>query len=163
MTTGRLDAEHERFRAIVLEHQHEGESALVRGDVEPRLRLWSHHDPVTLFAAVGPTKAGWHDLEPTFRAVATRLSGGRDVRYDLIAFDVSGDVAWSAGIARFEVSMDGAPVAPVVIRLTHAYRREDGVWKVVHEHSDFQPADHALPVVDEVAGAVVGDDPQIGR
>jgi ketosteroid isomerase-like protein len=162
MTAGRLDAEHEGFRAFVLEHQHEGESALVRGDVEPRLRLWSHHDPVTLFAAVGPTKAGWHDLEPTFHAVAARLSGGRNVRYDLIAFDVSGDVAWSAGIARFEVSMDGAPVTPVVIRLTHAYRLEDGGWKVVHEHSDFQPADHAVPVVGDVTGVAPGDDPRIG-
>jgi ketosteroid isomerase-like protein len=98
-----------------------------------------------LFAAVGPTKAGWAELEPTFHAVAARLSGGRDVRYDLLAFDVSGDVAWSAGIARFVVSMDGAPAAPAVIRLTHAYRREAGEWKVVHEHSDFQPPDHPSP------------------
>jgi ketosteroid isomerase-like protein len=163
MTTGRLDSEHEGFRHFVLEHQHEGESALVRGDVEPRLRMWSHHDPVTLFAAVGPTKAGWRDLEPTFRAVAARLSGGRNVRYELIAFDVSGDVAWSAGVARFEVSMDGAPVVPLVIRLTHAYRREDGVWKVVHEHSDFQPPDHAVPIVEDVAGVVPGDAPHNGR
>ena len=125
--------------------QHEGESALVRGDVAPRLEMWSHHDPVTLFAAVGPTKAGWADLEPTFRSVAARLSGGRDVRYELLAFDVAGDVAWSAGIARFVVSMDGAEPAPVVIRLTHAYRREGGEWKVVHEHSDFRPPDHETP------------------
>ena len=81
------------------DRQHEGEAALVSGDVGPRLELWSHHDPVTLFAAVGPTKTGWAELEPTFRAVAARLSGGRDVRYDLLAFDVSGDVAWSAGVA----------------------------------------------------------------
>ena len=107
--------------------------------------MWSHHDPVTLFAAVGPTKAGWVELEPTFRAVAARLSGGSDVRYDLLAFDVAGGVAWSAGVARFAVSMDGGPVAPVVIRLTHAYRFEDGAWKVVHEHSDFQPPDHETP------------------
>jgi ketosteroid isomerase-like protein len=137
--------EREAFRRFVKAHQLDGEAALVRGDVAPRLELWSHHDPVTLFAAVGPTKAGWAELEPTFHAVAARLSGGRDVRYDLLAFDVSGDVAWSAGIARFVVSMDGAPAAPAVIRLTHAYRREAGEWKVVHEHSDFQPPDHPSP------------------
>ena len=142
---GGLDLEHRAFVDFVTGTQHDGESALVRGDVAPRLEMWSHSDPVTLFAAVGPTKAGWADLEPTFRAVASRLSGGREVRYDLLAFDVSGDVAWSAGVARFVVSMDGAEPAPVVIRLTHAYRREDGVWKVVHEHSDFQPSDHVTP------------------
>jgi ketosteroid isomerase-like protein len=139
------DHSYEQFRAYVEDVQHKGETALVQGDVGPRLTMWSHRDPVTLFAAVGPTKAGWADLEPTFRAVASRLSGGRDVRYDLLAFDVSGDVAWSAGVARFEVSMDGGPATPMMIRLTHAYRREDGAWKVVHEHSDFRPPDHETP------------------
>lgn len=42
---------------------------------------------------VGPTRSGWSDLEPALRAVASRLSDGRDLRYDLPAFDVSGDVA----------------------------------------------------------------------
>jgi ketosteroid isomerase-like protein len=135
-----VDPEHEHFRTFVMDHQHEGEAALIRGDVGPRLEMWSHRDPVTLFAAVGPTKAGWSELEPTFRAVASRLSEGRDVDYELLAFDVSGDVAWSAGVARFIVSMDRRPAEPTLIRLTHAYRREDGTWKVVHEHSDFQPA-----------------------
>jgi hypothetical protein len=93
-------SEREQFRTFVEGVQHEAESALVRGDVGPRLDMWSHHDPVTLFAAVGPTKAGWADLEPTFR---------------------------------------------LVIRLTHSYRREGGTWKVVHEHSDFQPPDHETP------------------
>lgn len=141
-----LDPEHETFRAFVTAVQHQGETALTQGDVGPRLEMWSHRDPVTLFAAVGPTKAGWSDLEPTFSQVASRLSGGRDVRYELLAFDVSGDVAWSAGVARFTVAMDGGTPEPTLIRLTHAYRREDGTWKVVHEHSDFQPADHIVPV-----------------
>ncbi len=133
----------DEFREEIVGRQHQGEAALVQGDVRPRLAMWSHTDPVSLFAAVGPTKTGWAELEPTFHAVASRLSGGRDVRYELVAFDVSEDVAWTAGIARFVVSMDGRPPEAMAIRLTHAYRREDGDWKVVHEHSDFQPANHA--------------------
>jgi ketosteroid isomerase-like protein len=140
-----IDDEDRRLLDFVMEHQHEGESALVTGDVGPRLELWSHDDPVTLFAAVGPTKAGWAELEPTFHAVAARLSGGRDVRYELLAFDVAGDVAWTAGVARFTVRMDGGDPTPTAIRLTHAYRRKGDSWKVVHEHSDFQPPDHATP------------------
>ena len=31
------------------------------------------------------------------------------------------------------------------MRLTHAYRRAHGAWKVVHEHSDFQPPDLETP------------------
>lgn len=100
----------ESFRTLITERQHEGEEALVRGDVEPRLRMWSHKEPVALFAAVGPSKIGWQELEPTFRSVAARLSGGRDVTYEIMSFDVSADMAWTAGFARFTVSMDGGPL-----------------------------------------------------
>lgn len=60
--------------------QHEAEDALVHGDVGPRLAMWSHTEPVTLFAALGPSKSGWAKLEPMFRAVASRLSKGHDGR-----------------------------------------------------------------------------------
>ena len=128
----------ESFRTLIVESQHEAEAALVRGDVRPRLEMWSHRDPVSLFAAVGPSKTGWDELEPTFRAVAARLSGGRDVTYEIMAFDVSADMAWTAGFARFTLSMDGGPLTRYTLRITHVYRRESEEWKVVHEHSNWE-------------------------
>jgi ketosteroid isomerase-like protein len=133
----------ESFAALISARQHEAEAALVRGDVEPRMRMWSHRDPVSLFAAVGPSKTGWDDLEPTFRSVAARLSGGRDVSYGIMSFDVSADMAWTAGFVRFSTSIDGRPLTPYTLRITHVYRREGGEWKVVHEHSNWEPTDPA--------------------
>lgn len=101
--------------------------------------MWSHDDPVTLFAAVGPTKSGWEELLPTFRSVAARLSGGHDVEYELVSFDVTADMAWTAGFVRFNGSIDGGPPTRYVLRITHIYRLEAGEWKVVHEHSNFEP------------------------
>jgi ketosteroid isomerase-like protein len=135
----------ETFRAQISELQHDGEEALVRGDVGPRIEMWSHHDPVSLFAAVGPSRTGWDQLEPTFRSVAARLSGGHDVSYEIMAFDVSADMAWTAGFAHFTVSMDGGPLTRLTLRITHVYRREAGEWKVVHEHSNFEPAVQPTP------------------
>jgi ketosteroid isomerase-like protein len=135
----------EAFRALIVKRQHDAEKSLVGGDVGPRLEMWSRNDPVTLFAALGPSKAGWAELEPMFRSVATRVSGGHDVTYELVAFDVGEDIAWTIGVSRFTVSIDGAPLSRRTLRLTHLYRRENGDWKVVHEHSDFQPADHVVP------------------
>jgi len=80
-----------------------------------------------------------------FRAVASRLSGGRDLSYVLIALDMAGDIARTVGVSRFTVSIDGGPASQRTLRLTHLYRREDEGWKVVHEHSDFQPPDHETP------------------
>ena len=135
------------FRTEITRRQHDAEDALVHGNPEPRISMWSHDDPVTLFAALGPSKAGWQELEPMFRAVAARVSRCRDVSYELIACDVSGDLAYTVGCSRFTVGIDGGEPQRRTLRLTHLYRREHGEWKVVHEHSDFQPADHATPSV----------------
>ena len=53
--------------------------------------------------------------------------------------DVDGDMAWTAGFLRFVTSMDGGPPSPYKLRITHVYRREEGEWKIVHEHSNFEP------------------------
>jgi len=131
----------ESFRTLISERQHEAEEALIRGDVGPRVQFWSHNDPVSLFAAVGPSKTGWDELRPTFHAVASRLAGGHDSTYEIMAFDVTGDMAWTAGFVDFTVSMDGGPLSRYKLRITHVYRREAGEWKIVHEHSNFEPTD----------------------
>jgi len=142
----------ETFPTMISQRQHDAEEALTHGDVGPRLQMWSHSDPVTLFAALGPSRSGWDELEPTFRSVASRLTGGHDVAYELISFDVSGDLAWTVGFSRFTLSIDGGPITRHTLRLTHLYRREGGEWKVVHEHSDFQPADHAITAHEHLSG-----------
>jgi ketosteroid isomerase-like protein len=152
MTQDRTEQEGEMtdrdaFRWEITTRQHDAEDALVHGDAEPRIGMWSHNDPVTLFAALGPSKAGWIELEPMFRSVARRVSGGRDVSYELVAFDVGGDLAYTVGCSRFTVVIDGGEPQRRTLRLTHLYRRENGEWKVIHEHSDFQPADHVMPAV----------------
>jgi ketosteroid isomerase-like protein len=134
-------SDREAFRNMISQRQQAGEAALVRGDVGPRLEMWSHRDPVSLFAAVGPSKSGWDELEPTFRSVASRLSGGRDVTYEIRDFDVTEDMAWTAGFASFTVSMDGGPLTRRMLRITHVCRRAGDEWKVVHEHSIFEPND----------------------
>jgi ketosteroid isomerase-like protein len=48
-------------------------------------------------------------------------------------------MAWTAGFLRFVTSMDGGPPSPYKLRITHVYRREEGEWKIVHEHSNFEP------------------------
>jgi ketosteroid isomerase-like protein len=134
----------ETFRNLISQMQHEAEEALVRGDVGPRLQMWSHKDPVTLFAALGASKTGWDELEPTFHSVASRVSGGHAVTYEIVSFDLSGDLAWTVGFSRFTASIDGGPLTRYTLRVTHLYRREGGDWKVVHEHSDFQPGNHVI-------------------
>jgi ketosteroid isomerase-like protein len=138
---GGLDA----FLSDVLPRQMEAEVALHQGDVEPRLELWSHRDPVTLFGAWGPNKSGWDGVSRTFRWVASRFSNNHDYTFELVAAGVSGDIGYTVGFERETVSVDGGPAQPNMLRVTHVYRRENGEWKIVHRHGDYPPVDQSAP------------------
>jgi ketosteroid isomerase-like protein len=53
----------------------------------------------------------------------------------------SGDLAYPVGIERGEVAVDDGPARPITIRVTDAYRRIDGIWRLVHRHADFLRTD----------------------
>ena len=109
--------------------------------------MWSDREPVTLFGAA-VSKSGAEEVRRFFRELAAQFSDCTAYRFELVAADVSGDLAYSVGYEHTSVSIDGAPVAPYILRVTHLYRREDGEWKIVHRHGDPPPVDPPL------AGAV---------
>jgi len=134
--------ETERFLAEMLPQQRIAEQALHNGDVEPRLALWSRTDPVTLFGAK-MSAAGWADLEPTFRKVASWFSESTDYQFEVIAAGASGDLAYTVGYEHNRVKMNGEP-GTYTLRVTHIYRRENGQWRIVHRHGDVPPGDEGV-------------------
>ena len=137
------------FRDNFIPRQTEAEAALVHGDVEPRLALWTRRDPVSVWGAWGPCNHGWEEVERTFRWVAERFSDPADERtdfsYDVEVFDVVGDMAYTVGFERFKASIGGGTPEEVTVRVTHTYRREDGEWKIVHRHGDLTPVGGGPP------------------
>jgi len=133
------------FLNEVLPRQIKAEEAIHNGDPEPRLRMWSSAEPVTLLGAFGPCKSGWDEVSQTFRWVAARFSNGADYSFELLAAGVSGDLAYTVGLERRAVSLDGGPVTWGARRVTHVYRRELGDWKIVHRHGDSVGVDQSRP------------------
>jgi ketosteroid isomerase-like protein len=135
------------FRSKMLARQAKAEEAMVFGDPAPRMELWSRQDPVTLFgAATGACKTGRDELRRIFRWVASTFSDVSDFRFDVEVAHVSWDPAHTVGYERFNGSIDGRPVSPMTVRVTHVYRRENGEWKIVHRHGDSAPVDESPPV-----------------
>lgn len=132
-----MATETDEFLADVLPAQRAAEQAIHNGDVEPRLALWSHRDPVTVFGAKLDA-SGWTDLEPTFRTVASWFSDSQEFEFEVIAAGASGDLAYTVGYERNKVQVEGRPRV-YTLRVTHVYRREDGRWRIVHRHADFPP------------------------
>jgi ketosteroid isomerase-like protein len=134
-----MGTEVEDFLAELLPTQVAAERALHNGDVEPRVALWSQRDPVTLFGAK-MSGSGWADVSAMFQTVASWFSESTDYRFELLAAGASGDLAYTVGFEHNDVTVDGQP-RTYTLRVTHAYRREDGKWRIVHRHADFPPAD----------------------
>ncbi len=126
------------FLTPTLTRQLEAEKALINGDPGPRLAMWSTKDPVTVLGAMKDV-IGSEEARQTFRWLATRFSNCTDYRFELVAAGASGDLAYTVGYEHISFSMDGGPVAPTTLRVTHVYRREDGEWKIVHRHADAPP------------------------
>jgi ketosteroid isomerase-like protein len=113
------------------------EVALHNGDAGPRSQTWSERAPVTLFGA-------WlnaYDAEgvrDVFEKLAKTFSDSRSSDIELIAADVSADLAYTVHREITSTNVNGAP-RDYVLRVTQVYRREDGTWKVVHRHGDEEP------------------------
>jgi ketosteroid isomerase-like protein len=131
----------QEFLASALKRQIDADLALHGGDPGPRMALWSHTDPVTLFGAAVPVESGWPGMEKTFRWLTSRFAQSRSFDVELVAAGVSGDLAYTVGFEHSEVSVDGGPVQPQTLRATHIYRREGGEWRIVHRHGDRPPVD----------------------
>ena len=100
--------ETEEFLKYMLPKQIAAERAIHGGNVEPRLALWSHRDPVTLLGAK-LSGQGWADLSAKFRTVASWFSDTTSYEFEVIAAGASGDLAYIVGYEHNVVKVDGAP------------------------------------------------------
>jgi len=141
------------FRAM-LARQAQAEEAIVYGDAEPRMSLWSRRDPVSLLGAWGPNRTGWAQLSEIFRWVASRLTQATysDFRWDIEVADARGDMGYTVGFERFNHHTQDGRIEPMTVRVTHVYRREDGEWKIVHRHGDLAPIDQSPTAEDATSG-----------
>ncbi len=108
----------------------------VGGDAVPFKACWSHSDDVTIMGAWGAYEQGWALVGPRLDWAAARFREGH-VSFELLAMSMSGDLAYTVWIERGEVRVAGRrELSPMVLRVTHLYRREDGTWKIIHRQAD---------------------------
>lgn len=131
-------AEVEAFLDSTMPRLTAADTALHNGDASPRMAIWSHNDPVTLFGAA-ISASGWAQLRTTFDLLASRFSNCSSWEYEVIAAGASGDLAYVVGIEHTTASVAGAAPEPYELRVTTVFRRESGDWKVVHRHADPLP------------------------
>jgi ketosteroid isomerase-like protein len=122
------------FLAWVNSALYEAEVSVHSGDADPRRALWSRNEPVSILGALR-NAYGLDEVEETFKFLETRFSDCTSYTFELKAYDVLGDMAYTAGLEHTSASADGQPRS-YTLRATQVYRREGGEWKVAHRHAD---------------------------
>lgn len=118
---------------------YEVELALHNGDAAPRRALWSRNEPVSVLGAWRNAR-GQQEIDELFTILANSFSDCTSFEFDLQAYDVMGDMAYTAGLEHTSASVDGEP-RTYTLRATQVYRREDGEWRVAHRHGDTVPVE----------------------
>lgn len=133
--TGKLTSDDEDLQ-LTLGRLEAALDAFVRGDAVPFKALWSHGQDVSILGGWGAYEIGWGQVGPRLEWAAGRFSGG-ELSYDRLAVGSSGDLSYVVHIERGNVQTSGAlQQAPMMLRVTHILRREEGSWKVIHRHAD---------------------------
>src|SRR5882762_48489 len=121
----------------LIEDGHDVWREIVKGNAEPALRLYSRGDDVTLANPFGGLVRGWSEVSQRLEAAAANFRNGVVRGFETIQSTVSGDFAYLVEIESYSVEIGGsAEAAEVALRVTRVFRREDGVWKLVHRHAD---------------------------
>ena len=116
----------------------EAQSRFLNGNPSLWKQNASQGGDATIFGAFGGYEKGWNEVGPRYDWAASqyRESGARK-RVEYLNTAVSGDLAFTVGIERDEVQVGGQD-RPMqrALRVTQVFRREGGVWKLLHRHAD---------------------------
>lgn len=120
-----------------IERCHRDLATLLNGDASPWRDTFSQRGDVTLGNPFGPFVRGIEDVMATAQAAADRYRDGEIVGFERLGTYVGEDLACIAEVERFRARVGGSDsMADVALRVTSTFRREDGVWRLVHRHAD---------------------------
>jgi ketosteroid isomerase-like protein len=133
MSGDRVTEAHE----LPLDEYHEAGLEITNGNPTVYKSLYSRRDDVTLANPFGPPVRGWREVAATLDRAAENYRDGEVVGFEKVSAVITADLAYTVEIESYRARVAGADeLAPVALRVTTVFRREDGVWKVVHRHAD---------------------------
>lgn len=121
-----------------IEEDHRALDALLRGDAEPKKKMFSHRHHISLANPLGPPVRGWDQVETTLERVASQVREGRAQRFERISEYATQDLAYVLEIERCPGIKfgDSEESRPFSLRATTVWRRETDGWKIAHRHAD---------------------------
>jgi ketosteroid isomerase-like protein len=121
----------------IMERNHAALDEFARGNNKPLERLYSRRDDVTLGNPFGPFVRGFDEVAATMERAATYYRDGKAVGFDLVAKEITPELAFVVEVERLSAKMGGSgEETPVSLRVTSIFRNEEDGWKLLHRHAD---------------------------
>ena len=120
-----------------IERYHLALGEFMKGNYEPAKKLFSERGDVTLGNPFGPFARGWTQAVETMKRAAANYRDGEASGFDTMSKYVTSDLAYTVEVERLKSKVGGREdFAPVNLRVTTIFRREEGRWRLVHRHAD---------------------------
>jgi ketosteroid isomerase-like protein len=112
-------------------------SDFFKGNPEPINNFYSRSDEISLAQLSGPFVLGRKNVTDTASCNAMKYREGADTTFETLAKYVTLKFAYTVQVERARVKIGGSTeVSSLALRVTSIFRREDGVWKLLHRHVD---------------------------
>ncbi|MRV76106.1 DUF4440 domain-containing protein [Duganella sp. FT92W] len=119
-----------------MEERSRASTAFVNGDIGPLAALSATSSPATFFSPNGGVVQGAEDVNAANTKGAKAFASGEST-FTVLHMAAGGDVAFWSGLQHAKVRFAGKPDdVTMALRVTEAFRREDGWWLLVHRHAD---------------------------
>ena len=121
-----------------LESFEEGTRRFINGDTALWMENVSRRDDAMIMGAWGAHEKGWPEVQARYQWAGARFrANSARLTVEYLTSIQSGDLAFTTAIERSEVKVAGQEKpAPMALRVTHIFRKEDGEWKLVLRHAD---------------------------
>ena len=110
-------------------------NAMFEGDFGPISNVWSHGDSITYMGPFGGKLVGWEAIGADFKQVTDMKIGG-SIRPEGISVQIGQDMACVSCTEVGENIDPNGQSVQVRHRATNIFRLENGVWKLIHHHTD---------------------------
>jgi ketosteroid isomerase-like protein len=116
----------------------EGTRRFMNGDTTLWKENVSHRSDAMIMGAWGAYEKGWPEVSARYDWAGARFrDSGASLEVEYLTSFVSGELAYTTEIERAHVQLVGQDrPAPMALRVTHVFRKEDGAWKLVLRHAD---------------------------
>jgi ketosteroid isomerase-like protein len=134
-----LQSTDKSFNAFLVEWE-QAYNAFINGDAVAWKNVCSKANDATILGGFGGFEKGWKELGPRYDWAAAQFSkSGAKLKVEYISIVVSGNLAYMILMERADVLIHNMkPVIPHLLRSTQIFRKEEGRWRLLHRHADYQ-------------------------